>query len=169
MNSFKKHFAVYHLHIPYFFKETSKMGIKNMIETIKMIHKEDISLLKIGTFYTAYGKDSYIINYLFNYKLNKTQDMYSAAFPVASLGKVLAVLEKNKINYIIIDKRNNYDVDQEYNNKNLNKYKKFLELAKSKVNCERRIEDIVEYLKENVETIEEVEKIIYERRKVQSN
>ena len=78
-------------------------------------------------------------------------------------------MEKNKINYIIIDKRNNYDVDQEYNNKNLNKYKKFLELAKSKVNCERRIEDIVEYLKENVETIEEVEKIIYERRKVQSN
>lgn len=42
-----------------------KMGIINMIKTIKQIHKNDIILLKIGKFYHTYGKDSYIIAYLF--------------------------------------------------------------------------------------------------------
>lgn len=142
------------------------MGIINMIETIKLIHKEDIVLVKVGTFYTAYGKDAYIINYLFNYKLNKTQDVYSCAFPIPSLGKVTAILENNKINYIVVDRRNNYDVEQQSNNKNLNNYNKFLKLAKEKVNKNKRIDQIMEYLKENEEIIEEVEKLIYERRKI---
>lgn len=124
------------------------MGIINMIETIKLIHKEDIVLVKIGTFYTAYGKDAYIINYLFNYKLNKTQDVYSSAFPISSLGKVTAILENNKINYIVVDRRNNYDVEQQSNNKNLNNYNKFLKLAKEKVNKNKRIDQIIEYLKD---------------------
>lgn len=145
------------------------MGIINMIETIKLIHKEDIVLVKIGTFYTAYGKDAYIINYLFNYKLNKTQDIYSSSFPLPSLGKVTAILESHKINYVVVDKRNNYDVEQQSNNKKLNNYSKFLKLAKEKVNKNKRIEQIIECLKEDEEIIEEVEKLIYERRKVQSN
>ena len=140
-----------------------------MIETIKLIHKEDIVLVKIGTFYTAYGKDAYIINYLFNYKLNKTQDIYSSSFPIPSLGKVTAILESHKINYVLVDKRNNSDVEQQSNNKKLNTYSKFLKLAKEKVNKNKRIEQIIEYLKEDEEIIEEVEKLIYERRKVQSN
>lgn len=142
------------------------MGIINMIETIKLIHKEDIVLVKVGTFYTAYGKDAYILNYLFNYKLNKTQDIYSSAFPISSLSKVSAIFEKNKINYIVVDRRNNYDVEQQSDNKNLNNYNKFLERAKEKVNYTRRIEQVIEFLQENKEVIEDVEKIIYERRKI---
>lgn len=142
------------------------MGTLNMIETIKVIHKEDIVLVKVGTFYTAYGKDAYIINYLFNYKLNKTQDVYTSAFPIPSLAKVTAILEQNKINYVVLDRRNNYDVEQEMDNKNLNKYNKFLELAKIKVRKSKRIEQILEYLNEDEELIEEVEKVINERRKV---
>lgn len=142
------------------------MGTLNMIETIKVIHKEDIVLVKVGTFYTAYGKDAYIINYLFNYKLNKTQDVYTSAFPIPSLAKVTAILEQNKINYIVLDRRNNYDVEQEMDNKNLNRYNKFLELAKIKVRKSKRIEQILEYLNEDEELIEEVEKVINERRKV---
>lgn len=137
-----------------------------MIETIKEIHKEDLVLVKVGTFYTAYGKDAYIINYMFNYKLNKTQDVYTSAFPIPSLAKVTAILEQNKINYIVLDRRNNYDVEQEMNNKNLNKYQKFLELAKIKVRKNKRIEQIMEYLKEDEDLIEEVEQLIYERRKI---
>ena len=137
-----------------------------MIETIKEIHKEDLVLVKVGTFYTAYGKDAYIINYMFNYKLNKTQDVYTSAFPIPSLAKVTAILEQNKINYIVLDRRNNYDVEQEMNNKNLNKYQKFLELAKIKVRENKRIEQIMEYLKEDEDLIEEVEQLIYERRKI---
>ena len=142
------------------------MGIKNMIETIKLIHKEDLLLVKVGSFYTAYGRDAYILNYLFNYKLNKTQDMYSSAFPIPSLARVTAILEQNKINYVVVDKRNNYDVEQESNNKNLNRYKKVLELAKVKVSHTRRIEEIIEALKEDEDILEEVEKLINERRKI---
>lgn len=137
-----------------------------MVETIKLIHKEDLILVKIGTFYTAFGKDAYILNYLFNYKLNKVKGEYSSAFPISSLSRVTAILEKNKINYIIVDRRNNYDVEQESNNKNLNKYNKFLEDAKEKVKFSRRIDAIVEFLKENKEFIEDVEKILYEGRKI---
>ena len=142
------------------------MGTLNMIETIKVIHKNDVVLVKVGTFYTAYGKDAYIINYLFNYKLNKTQDIYTSAFPIPSLAKVTAILEQNKINYIVLDRRNNYDVEQQMDNKNLNRYEKFLELSKVKVRKNKRIEQIIEYLTEDEELIEEVERIIYERRKV---
>ena len=142
------------------------MGIVNMIETIKLIHKEDIVLVKVGTFYTAYGKDSYIINYIFNYKLNKTQGVYTVAFPVASLNKVCAILEQNKINYIVVDRRNNYDVEQQSDNKDLNNYNKFFNVAKEKINLNIRIERIAGYLEENPETIKDVERLIYERRKI---
>ncbi len=142
------------------------LGTLNMMETIKVIHKEDVVLVKVGTFYTAYGKDAYIINYLFNYKLNKTQDVYTSAFPISSLAKVTAILEQNKINYIVLDRRNNYDVEQQVDNKNLNKYHKFLELSKVKVRKNKRIEEILECLKDDEELIEEVEKLIYERRKI---
>lgn len=142
------------------------MGTLNMMETIKTIHNDDIVLVKVGTFYTAYGKDAYIVNYLFNYKLTKTQDVYSSAFPISSLPKVTAILEKNKINYLVLDRRNNYDVEQEMDNKNLNRYNEFLELAKIKVRKNKRIEQIIEYLKEDEELIEKVEKLIYERRKI---
>ncbi len=33
------------------------LGTLNMMETIKVIHKEDVVLVKVGTFYTAYGVD----------------------------------------------------------------------------------------------------------------
>ena len=75
-------------------------------------------------------------------------------------------MEQNKINYIVLDRRNNYDVEQQVDNKNLNKYGKFLELAKVKVRKNKRIEEILECLKDDEELIEEVEKLIYERRKI---
>ena len=49
------------------------MGIVNMVQTIKEIHKLDIVFVKIGNFYHVYGKDSYIISYLFEYKLKKVE------------------------------------------------------------------------------------------------
>ena len=142
------------------------MSTVNMIETIKKIHKEDIVLVKVGTFYTAYGKDAYIISYIFGYKLNKIQGIDSAAFPITSLNKVIAILEKNKVNYITLDKRNGYDVEEQSENKNLNNYNKILKKAKTEINYYKRIEKVVEELKEDKELLSEVEKLIYERRKI---
>lgn len=139
-----------------------------MIEAIKKIHKEDIVLVKIGTFYNAYGKDAYILSYLFNYKLNKVQDTYTSAFPVNSLNKIRAGLERSKINYIIVDRRNNYDIEEESNNKKQNKYNKILEDAKREITTKKRIARIVKQLEENIEIIEKVETLMmeYERREI---
>lgn len=142
------------------------MGIINMIETIKKIHPEEVVLVKVGTFYTAYGKDAYIINYIFGYKLTIMQQVDVASFPIASLNKVMAILEQNKVNYIVVDKRNNYDVEEKSEKDGINNYNKILKKAKVEINYNKRIEEIVKVLKENKEILVEVEKIIYERRKI---
>ena len=48
-----------------------RMGIINIIKVVKQVHKEDVVLVKIGKFYQVYGKDAYIISYLFGYKIKK--------------------------------------------------------------------------------------------------
>lgn len=58
------------------------MGIINIIQNVKEIHKNYVTLVKIGNFYNCYGKDSYIISYLFNYKISLiTNSIYMCAFP----------------------------------------------------------------------------------------
>ena len=148
------------------------MGIINMVKNIKEIHPKDVLLVKVGTFYYTYGKDSYIISYLLKYKINKKDDIYFCGFPVSNLNKVIAQLEQKQINYIVLDKRNNYDIDNKSDNKNLNKYQKVFESAKEKINYDMRVKRIVEFLKENRENkkiILEMEELIIERRKVQSD
>lgn len=44
------------------------------------------------------------------------------AFLKKYFGKVVSTLEEKKINYLIIDPRNNYDVDEKSDNRNLNTY-----------------------------------------------
>ena len=47
------------------------MSVTNIVKNIKQIHPEYIALIKIGKFYYSYGKDAYIISYIFNYKIKK--------------------------------------------------------------------------------------------------
>ncbi len=148
------------------------MGITNIVQNVKEIHKDHVVLVKVGTFYNCYGRDSYILSYLFGYKIILTKDgMYNCAFPESSLNKVIAKLEENKINYIILDKRNNYDVDNKENYKDLNNYLSIYEKAKKKISIKLRVEKIYQYLLfcNNEKTIFEVEKVINERRKIQGD
>lgn len=58
------------------------MGIINIVANIKEIYAEYITLVKVGNFFYCYGRDSYIISYLFNYKINILEkSVYSCAFP----------------------------------------------------------------------------------------
>ena len=145
------------------------MGIVNIVKKVKQIHKEYVVLVKVGNFYNCYGRDTYIISYLLNYKIRILEDnMYTCAFPKSALNKVLFRLEDNKINYIILDRRNSYNVDEKDNNKNLNRYNEIYKIAKSKIAYSMRIEKIYKYLLEcnNEQTIYEVEKFLNERRKI---
>ena len=76
------------------------MKLENTIKVIKQIHTEDIVLLKVGSFYHSYGKDAYIISYLFNYQLKRLENNYSTCgFPISTINKVQSVLEEKNINY----------------------------------------------------------------------
>lgn len=146
------------------------MGIINIVQNVKEIHYKYIVLVKVGNFYYCYGRDSYIISYLFKYKINiLDKNMYSCSFPQNALNKVLSMLEQKKINYVILDRRNNYEIIEKSDNRNLNRYDEFYEVGKKKKVTQMRIEKIYAYLLENVEDkelIEEIEKLINERRKV---
>ena len=151
------------------------MSILNIVKTVKEVHKEEIIFVKIGKFYQVYGKDAYIISYLFDYKLKKVEEVYMCGFPESSKNRVIAKIEEKKINYIILDRRNNYEVEEINDNKNLNTYSKYFEKARKYINCKIRIEKINNFLIENIgnesfkEIISKMEEIINERRKVPSN
>lgn len=149
------------------------MSIINIVKNIKQVHPEHIILIKIGKFYYSYSKDAYIISYIFGYKLkNIEENIKVCAFSVFILNKIMAKLEENKINYIIIDRRNNYEVDEKSDNGNLNKYNLYLEKSKKYINQKNKIEEIYNYLISNIENdtnnelIKEIERQINERRKI---
>lgn len=102
------------------------MKITNTIKVMKQINPEVIILLKVGEFYYQYGKDSYIISYLFSYKLkNIENNIPFSGFPKSALYKVLTKLEEQELSYIIVDKSLNYEVIEKEIFKS-NKYKEFL-------------------------------------------
>lgn len=126
------------------------MSIINIVKNIKQVHPEHIILIKIGKFYYSYSKDAYIISYIFGYKLkNIEENIKVCAFPVFILNKIMAKLEENKINYIIIDRRNNYGVDEKFDNGNLNKYNLYLEKSKKYIKFSTKIDDILKYTSNN--------------------
>ena len=143
---------------------------KVILETIRKVHKDTIIIVKIGNFYNVFGQDAYIISYLFGYKLNKIYNgIITTGFPKESINKVMAKLEQKKINYLVVNKSNNYEVDEKCINNNLNTYKKVLIDAKSYINVKLRAENINKYLLKNLnnkQLIEEIEKIINERRRI---
>ena len=117
------------------------IGVKNIIQAVKMVHTEYIVIVKEGSFYHIYGKDDYIISYLFGYKIKEIENMNVCGFPINSINRIVAKLETNKI----LDKRNNYDIEEIYNNKNLNTYNKFYNESKCYINYV--IIKIINYMK----------------------
>ena len=151
------------------------MGIINMIQTIKLVHKLDIILVKIGKFYQVYGKDAYIISYLFGYKLKRVENVMVCGFPLSSVNKIISILEDKKINYLIVDRRNNYEVDERLDNKNLNNYTKYFEKAKKYISYKTRIDNINNFLLESIDKedfkdiIRKMEDVINERGEISSH
>ena len=61
-------------------------------------------------------------------------------------GKVIATLESKKINYLVIEPRNNYDVEEKSDNKNLNTYEEEFKKSYTTVKQKEKIEKIKERL-----------------------
>lgn len=112
-------------------------------ETIRSMETEyhkkypnSILLVLIGNFYHVYGKDTYLMCYIFKYKIinnlykiigNDIVNVPNTGFPCNSLDKVLLDLEDKKINYVIKAKDKN-DIFKDF--KKLNTYNKRYEVAR---------------------------------------
>ena len=143
--------------------------MNKMINEIKEINPVSLCIYKVGTFYHAYGKDAVILSFLFNYKIKElSQNHKECGFPIGAVNKVTAKLQNSQLNYLLIDRRNNYDVDEKEDYKKNNKYNQIYEKAKRYVNCKKRIDNINQYLEENIENdnitkvLAKMEEIIYE-------
>lgn len=143
------------------------MAILTIVKEVKQVHPKELALVKVGNFVHSYGKDSYILSFLFGYKIKAIENNCSACgFPKKSLPKVQAMLENKKINYIILDRRNNYDVDEFVDFKNLNTYDEVFEKAHKYVNYKRRVDAIYLNLLKDInsgnikEKIQNIENII---------
>ena len=131
--------------------------------------------MQVGKFIYVYGKDAYIISYIFKYKikvLKENNNTNVCAFPKEKINKIMATLENKKINYILLDRKNNYRVDVKSDNKNLNQYKEYSEKAIKYVKTKNQIDEIYNYLLSEIEkqgieqTIFSIKQIINERRKI---
>ena len=83
---------------------------------------------KNGRFYSVYGDDSYILYYLFNYRIIDDR----VGFPINSFNKVVNVLDSKCINY------------DNVSFKKRNKYNKYVELGKKKHSIDYRIKSILD-------------------------
>ena len=125
------------------------MSCVTMIKEIKSIHPKDVALIKLGSFYRVYGKDAYLVSNIFEYKLKEEHKIPFCGFPIKSINRVKATLENKKINYMIIDSRDNYDINEKEDFKNLNNYDKEFLKSKKYVENKIKIENIYEYMNAN--------------------
>ena len=152
-------------------REVEEISTVNMVKTIKKIYPSCVILVKVGNFYHVYGKDAYIFSYLFEYKILEKEGVPSYGFPINAISKVENILERTKINYVSVDRRNNYDEEEKYVDKQKNNYEKTFEKSKQTIDILLRIQKITDFLKqykenENIEKIlEEMEKIISDERR----
>lgn len=136
------------------------MKLDNTIKVIKEIHPETVILLEVGSFYHVYGKDAYILSYLFGYQIKALENSYNTCgTPKSAINKVLTVLENNNINYITVIKSQNYEVSQEMDFKSKNSYSKVYEKAYKYIAKKNRINAIYNYLMENIDAPNIKEKI----------
>lgn len=136
------------------------MKLNNTVKTMKEINPETIILIQIGAFYHVYGKDSYIMSYLFGYQIKTLENSYNTCgLPKAGLNKVLRILEDYHIDYMVVIKSQNYEVETEMKFKNKNSYIEMYEKAYKYITKKNRINAIYNYLLENINTPEIKKKI----------
>ena len=147
------------------------MSAITIVKEIKAVHPEYVALTKRGGFYSAYGKDAIIIAGLFSYKVVEKENMPTCSFPTKSLSKVIARLEREKINYLLVDSSDNFRIDSKENYKNLNNYTKQYKKVHENVRNAMRIDKINEFLSKNASSkeikniITRIEEMIYAERK----
>ena len=149
------------------------MGMVEMSKRLKDVHPNFLILYKSGTFYKTFGKDAYIIGAMFDYNVHiVNQNIPTCGFPMSAEKRVRAKLEENKINYKIVDPRNEYSVDVSEDYKNLNEYENELKKDFTLIKYKKIINRITEELTMNMnkpdfkDIIRKIEDILDETGKI---
>lgn len=142
------------------------MGMTAMAKKIKEVHPNYLILYKSGAFYKSLGKDAYLLSSIFDYNIKFIEEnIATCGFPLNSIIKVRSKLEEKNINYMLIDQRNNYDIDISEDFRNLNKYEDEFKKAYTKVKHKKMISRIVEelmliidkpYFKDTIRKVEDI-------------
>ena len=133
--------------------------MKNRYEYYKIKYKEYIILMKSGNFYVALQQDAIVLNDIFKYKLNISNNIIKVGFPVNSLNKILKTLDNININYVVLDNNILY-----INKSKTNMYNKYINNNIS--NYILRIKNINNILNQNIynnidSVLDNIENIIY--------
>lgn len=118
------------------------MKSKNLYFNLKDKYPDYLVLIKVGVFYITFDKDATILNYLYNYQINKDK----VGFPIKLIDKIITSLDNMRLNYFI------YDNETEYleNNFNDNNYLDLLSKSKKKVYDNKMIDYLIERIKDIV-------------------
>lgn len=100
--------------------------------------------------------------------MKKVDNNYdTCGFPKSTINKVKAILEEKQINYLLISRSGNYEVEEEEKSKD-NKYAYYYSIAHKYISKKIRINDIYQYLLEKIakdnikEKIVKIEELLYE-------
>lgn len=138
------------------------MAKEFMHKTLKELFPDYIVLIKIGTFYEAYGNDANILSFLFSYKTRVLGDNINCGFPINSINRILSILDRKCINYLVVDRSHNYEEEYKENYKRKNKYNEILKDANKYINKINRIEKIKNHLMIDDFKLKDVELLLYE-------
>lgn len=137
------------------------------VKKIKKARQNYLVFVKNGYNYYVYDKDSYIISYLLDYSLRKSDcGRIFYTFQITSYKKIFEKIEEEKINYLIVDSTNGYEIVTIQDYEENNQYKEVLEWAllfvKRKEKLSSLVKDILEYtdVPELDEEIKKFEKVV---------
>lgn len=88
---------------------------------LKLKYNDYLILFKSGSFYVSFDCDATVLNKLFNYKLVKLKSNIKAGFPITLFNRNINLIEKNKINYIVVENKKIKD-RKKYKYNNYSKY-----------------------------------------------
>ena len=99
------------------------MRIYDIYYEKKKKYEKYVVLIKVGNFYETYGKDCFLMNNLFDYKIKEVGVVQRVGFPLVAYNKVTDKLKAFKINFLIVEGTN--ITKKKFNNNNYDKYVRY--------------------------------------------
>ena len=137
------------------FTKLSIKASKFIVLSLNIVSEKDFLQLAITVSYS----------YLLGYKLVEKEGIPCCGFPINAISKVENILEKRKVNYIVVDRRNNYEEEEKYINNQENNYDKIFEKSKQTIDKLLKIQKINQYLIQHKED-EKIEEILERMEKI---